>query len=145
MEITPPSGPPGTTINVSGSGCSPDARPGPTEESAEVAFVEDPPDVVFPGFGPTLSDPVRAPVAPDGNWEVQIVVPDVPLDTQIYIKALCVGDTTFTVGSDSFGVETPVLPSTTTTTPTSTPPPTGGPSPAPPATPAQGVQPTFTG
>jgi hypothetical protein len=150
LQVTPPSGPPGTTITVSGSGCPPDAIPNPdpefdTDEQAQVWFVDSEENPV--------SDFFSAPVAgADGNWSVQVVVPDVPLGTTLGIRAQCEGDSAFAVGSASFGVEAVQPPPTT---PTSAPPNTDGSSSgtgagsgsgtAPAATPVRGVEPTFTG
>jgi hypothetical protein len=131
IQVTPASGPPGTTITVSGTGCPPDAilLQDPeldTDEHAQAWFVD------LDANEAIVSEFFTAPLAgADGAWSVDVVVPDVPLGTVLGIRTQCTGDSAFTVGSASFGVEAvqPPPPTTATTSPPSAPPPP----PAPPA------------
>lgn len=138
IDVSPPSGPAGTVVTVSGAGCLTEAGPGEVE--VYVFFGEEEEPQVF----------VVAPEE-DGSWLIELEShPETPPGVFTF-TATCFAssDPEAEVVADYDFAEFEVLASTEPTPPTSEPdgPPTLTPvddEPAPPATPVPG-EPTFTG
>ena len=149
MTVTPPSGPPGTVLTVTGDRCSPTSLDNEAEAEVRLEL-----DGAVVASNRELGDE-------NGNWTVQVQVPeDIPPDTVLDVVGQCIDGSAFPFESTSFGVETPQAPPTppAATPPAATPPaataaPPGGtgvPSsvggtPIMPVATAQTATPTFTG
>ena len=129
IAVTPDSGPTGTTISVSGDGC--------TGTEVALGLLE----------GSDTLDLGSATPGPDGDWSGTLTVPDddALFGAELTITADCLGgDVVYPAGS--FGVDDPTPPSTTssttsTSTSTST---TTTSAPQSPGTTAPGPEPTTT-
>lgn len=116
MTVDPASGPPGTTLTVSGTGCS-IVPPDPSTDGPEQVFVQ-----LLAADGTPVAD-TTTPAETDGTWSTQITVPESIADgEQLTVSAICQGDSAITYGSSTFGVESVQPPGTTTTTGAATPP-----------------------
>jgi hypothetical protein len=124
FDLSPTSGPPGTTVNFAGTACS----PGLTRE-AESDYAE----ITAPAFHVSM----RAPVADNGSWHGSFKVPaNAPTGLPSLVLAVCYSDgwpsfttiysaQTFTVTAPP-STTTPTTTSTTPTTPTTKPGGSGG-------------------
>jgi hypothetical protein len=119
MTVTPPSGPPGTLLTVSGDRCSPTSLSNEAEAEVRLEL-----DGTVVASNRSLGDEA-------GNWTVQVQVPeDIPPDTVLDVVGQCIDGSAFPFESTSFGVEAPEAPPTPTP-PTPAPPAAAPPSPAP--------------
>lgn len=112
--LSPSSGPPGTLVSVSGTGCSPGLTRSPSD------FVA----VAAPTFGLSM----QPPVAEDGSWHETFIVPSDAGTGDAPVAAVCVTDglpsLTTQYTAQMFTVT--AAPPTTTTSPPTTSPTTGG-------------------
>jgi hypothetical protein len=143
IEVSPPGGPPGTVMTISGEGCIGEAAPGVVIVDLFFGEQEDP-VLEFP----TTSDEM----ADDGSWSTGIIFEDTDPPGLYDVTATCVVDLeSFEVIAEyefaTFELTAPQTPTTPTTAPPSTTPVTPAPAPTPTAQPATPVvaQPTFTG
>lgn len=140
LTVDPPSGPEGTVITVSGSGCNsenPDDAPEVDVILADEAFF------TTPDQGEVIADALVEPES-DGSWSAQLTVPEgTDPDTTWLISALCFAspeapEPLAVYEIVEFDVTGPPTP------PPTTPPPTTPPPEAPPAPPVV-EEPEFTG
>ena len=127
FDLSPTSGPPGTVVTASGTGCSPGFTVSAMSDYVLIT-------------APSLQVSVRAPVARDGSWHRSFTVPaDANAGVQVLVFALCVSDglavLTALYTPQTFDVTAPPAPTTTTpggTTPTTKPNGSGGTTPTTP-------------
>jgi hypothetical protein len=125
MSVSPPSGPPGTTLTVSGTECS-IVPPDPDTDGPEQVFVQ----LLAPDGTPVTQTTTPAEI--NGTWSTQMTVPETTaLGGALTVSANCQGDSSFSYGSSTFGVEAVEGPAPTTTTTTTAIP--SGPTLTPPA------------
>ena len=112
FTMSPSSGPPGTLVHVSGSGCAPGLLSSPSTDFVTVS-------------ASALDLAFQAPVAANGSWQGSFTVPANPLDVPTVVGALCTSaglpslctiytPMTFTV---SLPIVPPTVPVPTTTLP----------------------------
>jgi hypothetical protein len=110
LTVTPSSGPPGTTLTVSGTDCS-IVPPDPDTDGPEQVLVQ-----LLAPDGTTVAE-TTTPAAPDGTWSTQITAPETTtLGAALTVSGNCQGDSSFSYGSSTFGVEAVQGPGPTTTT-----------------------------
>lgn len=123
FDMSPTSGPPGTSVKVSGHGCTPGLLPGPNDFVAVTAA--------------TLDVATRVPVKKDGSWRGSFKVPPSANVGAARVTATCVSDGLSSL-TTIYTPRTFVVTSKSSTTPTTKPKPTPptktspGPGPTPP-------------
>jgi hypothetical protein len=130
LSVTPSSGPPGTTVTISGTGCVIAPDPGVPDVVESV-------NLRIRTSGGTVLDEPTVQIVVDGAWSFSYTVPEgVPIGETLKIEATCVGNSALAAGTATFGVELIDAPPATTTTTTGATnplpaPPTGGETPSP--------------
>ena len=112
FTMSPRSGPPGTLVHVSGSGCAPGLLSSPSTDFVTVA-------------ASALDLAFQAPVASNGSWQGSFTVPADPLSLPSVVVALCTSaglPSLFTIYSPmTFTVSLPIVPPTVPVPPTTLP------------------------